>query len=283
MTNILKAIINIVKNPIIELKTYSNSHNRANNMGESFEEYIKDAFAGTIAENNLILRKEKFKKCFSYFGNQNNPPDFIITGGDAIEVKKTESPTSDLALNSSYPKAKLIASSPMITQDCRECEKWAEKDIIYACGVCKDNKILSLSFVYGIDYAAKPEIYERIKNTITSGVNDIPNVEFSKTRELGRVNKVDPLGITYLRIRGMWGIKNPVKTFHYIYEPEIDKSFNLMAVISINKFNTFPQKDIQELEKFCIENHLLNISNVEIKEPNNPAKYKKAKLIKFAI
>ena len=39
--NIIDAIINIVKNPILELKEYSISHNRANSMGEALEEYIK--------------------------------------------------------------------------------------------------------------------------------------------------------------------------------------------------------------------------------------------------
>ena len=48
--NIIDAIINIVKNPILELKKYSISHNRANSMGEALEEYIKDIFSGTLFE-----------------------------------------------------------------------------------------------------------------------------------------------------------------------------------------------------------------------------------------
>ena len=42
--NIINAIINIVKNPILDLKGHSTGHNRANNMGEALEEYIKDLF-----------------------------------------------------------------------------------------------------------------------------------------------------------------------------------------------------------------------------------------------
>lgn len=61
---------------------------------------------------------------FSYIGNQNNPPDSMLRNGDAIEVKKIESKKAALALNSSYPKAKLYADSPMINKECRECEKW---------------------------------------------------------------------------------------------------------------------------------------------------------------
>lgn len=42
----------------------------------------------------------------------------------------------------------------------------------------------------------------------------IPNISLTDTRELGKLNKVDPLGITYLRIRGMWGIENPFQVFN---------------------------------------------------------------------
>ena len=52
--NIIDAIINIVKNPILELKKYSISHNRANNMGDALEEYIKDIFSGTLFEKDKI-------------------------------------------------------------------------------------------------------------------------------------------------------------------------------------------------------------------------------------
>lgn len=283
MTNLLKAIINIAEKSNYNLKNYYKSNNRVNNMGEALEEYIKDAFAGTIGENNYESRKERIKKCFSYFGNQNNPPDCIIANGDAIEVKKTENPTSDLALNSSYPKAKLYANSPMINKECRDCENWTEKDIIYACGVCKDKKISSLSFVYGIDYAAKAETYERIKNKISTEINNIRCLELSETKELGRVNRVDPLGITYLRIRGMWGIQNPIKTFEYVYTPIPDKTFNLMAIINQEKFNSFPKEDIEKIIKINSKSFIIDISDIEIKNPDNPAKYKHAKLIKLAI
>jgi hypothetical protein len=218
-TNILKAIINIVENPIVELKTYYQTRNRANSMGGALEEYIKDIFANTITEDDERKRLETLESQFSYLGNQNNPPDIIIRNGDAIEVKKIESKTSSLALNSSYPKSKLYANSSMITDKCRNCEVWSEKDIIYVIGVVpKENGnegkyLTTLSMVYGLDYAASASIYERIKNVISNGITSINDVEFSQTNEIGRVNRVDPLGITYLRIRGMWGIENPIKTF----------------------------------------------------------------------
>lgn len=279
--NIIDAIINIVKNPILELKEYSISHNRANSMGEALEEYIKDVFSGTLFEKDENKRMEIISEVFSYLGNTNNPPDSILRGGDAIEVKKIENKSSSLALNSSYPKAKLYSNSSMITDACRSCEKWEEKDIIYTIGTCEKNKLTSLIFVYGEDYAAENKIYENVKNKIKLGIETINDLEFSETNEIGRVNRVDPLGITYFRIRGMWGIENPVKVFDYIYKRDDSKQFNFMALINEDKYLSFSNtKELEDLEK---ENKNLEIKDVRIKNPINPAQLKKAKLITFKI
>ena len=279
--NIIDAIINIVKNPIVELKEYSISHNRANSMGEALEEYVKDIFSGTLFENDKNKRMEIISEVFSYLGNTNNPPDSILRGGDAIEVKKIENKSSSLALNSSYPKAKLYSNSSMITDACRNCEEWKEKDIIYAIGTCEKNKLTSLIFVYGEDYAAENKIYENVKNKIKFGIETINGLEFSETNEIGRVNRVDPLGITYFRIRGMWGIENPIKVFDYIYERDNTKQFNFMALINEDKYNSFLNRE--ELENLEKENKYLEIRNVKIKNPNNPAQLRSAKLITFKI
>ena len=279
--NIIDAIINIVKNPIVELKEYSISHNRANSMGEALEEYVKDIFSGTLFETDKNKRMEIISEVFSYLGNSNNPPDSILRGGDAIEVKKIENKSSSLALNSSYPKAKLYSNSSMITDACRNCEEWKEKDIIYAIGTCEKNKLTSLIFVYGEDYAAENKIYENVKNKIKFGIETINGLEFSETNEIGRVNRVDPLGITYFRIRGMWGIENPIKVFDYIYERDNTKQFNFMALINDDKYNSFFNRE--ELENLEKENKYLEIRNVKIKNPNNPAQLRSAKLITFKI
>lgn len=117
MSNILKAFISIVNNPITELAEHYDGRNRINNVGKALEVFVQDAFAGTINETDEVTRLEKLSEIFSYEGNQNNPPDLILKN-------------SAIALNSSYPKAKLYADSPMITKACKECEVWEEKDII---------------------------------------------------------------------------------------------------------------------------------------------------------
>lgn len=278
-TNLLIAIENLIKNPIINLVSHYRVINRANSMGDALEFYIKDLFCNSLNENDIKRKNEIYSKYFSYIGNQNNPPDIIIRQGDAIEVKKIESLRSSIALNSSYPKDKLYADSSMITTACKNCEDWKEKDLIYTVGVSKDNNLKALWLVYGDCYSANKEVYEKVKNTISKGVNELPNVEFSKTKELGRVNRVDPLGITYLRIRGMWGIENPIKVFDYITPSEQTSDFFVNAILLKEKYLSFPKKDRKNIEALVDNN--FSIKDIKIKSPNNPAKLLEAKLLSF--
>ena len=172
-TNLLKAIKNIVKNPNNDLVSQYRSLNRMNSMGEALEFYIKDIFCGLLSENDLAKKEQTYSEFFSYLGNQNNPPDIIIKNGDAVEVKKHIGiRPNGLALNSSYPKDFLYSDSPMITNDCRRCEEWSKKDLLYVIGSILDNKIKSLWFIYGNCYAASREVYEKIKNAISEGVKN---------------------------------------------------------------------------------------------------------------
>lgn len=280
MANIIDAIINLVNNPINHLTEYYQGRNRANNAGDALEEYVKDLFADSfkLAEDE---RLERINNIFSYLGNNSNPPDAMLTNGDAIEVKKIESFGSALALNSSYPKHKVRADSPMISKACREAEDWIEKDIIYAVGVVdkNSNKLRQLCMVYGLDYCASEECYSRIKTTIKNGVEAIPGVEFAESRELGHINRVDPLGVTYMRVRGMWGIENPLKVFRYVYERNPENLFSFMCLINETKWNNF--ENTQDLVSLvAIESHL-EIKDVRIKDPDNPAKLTNAKLITY--
>ena len=152
MNNIINAIINLVNSPKIDLNYQTYSNNRANSMGECLEEYIKDLFAGTVNINDPIIRNEMLSHTFSYLGNQNNPPDIMLLNGDAIEVKKIESKSAALALNSSYPKAKLFSDNPLLKNECRECENWSVKDMLYTVGCVKDNKLSSLAFVKSMSF-----------------------------------------------------------------------------------------------------------------------------------
>lgn len=280
MKNIIDAICSIVESSNFKIHSHYRARNRANAVGEALENYIKDIFAGTFELEDAASREQIWSEVFSYAGNQNNPPDIMLAGGDAIEVKKIESYSSTIALNSSFPKDRLYADNPMITDACRHCEEWSVKDMIYTVGVVdsRTNGLKTLAMVYGVDYCADRSVYEKIQAIIKSGVNSIPDVEFGETRELGRINRVDPLGITSLRVRGMWQIDNPLKVFSSHFTRGND-DFALMVVINDDKFSQF--ENTAKLYELAQEHSGLTVEDINIKDPNNTVKLKPAKLITF--
>ncbi|MBI2667382.1 NgoPII family restriction endonuclease [Candidatus Woesearchaeota archaeon] len=280
--NILSAISNIVSFGTYNLKSYASTYLiRINAVGEQLEFYIKDAIA-----DSLKFPKDKkevaYSKVFSYLGNQNNPPDIIIKNSDAFEIKKIESPKSALALNSSPPKDKLLSNDIRITNACRNCEanKWAEKDLFYIIGHAVGGKIKYLFFIQGTCYAADHNVYDKIHNPIKKEVDSVIGslgLERGETVEIGKVKRVDPLGITELRIRGMWQIQNPLKVYENFCKIEDNDQFHLFALMRKDKYASFPKEDSKKLEA----NKSILVKDIKIKDPNNPSKLIEAKLISF--
>jgi hypothetical protein len=167
----------------------------------------------------------------------------------------------------------------MITTDCKNCEKWTEKDLIYVVGVSEEKTLKGLWFIYGNCYSASRDTYMRVQNKISTGLNELQGVELSATNELGRVNKVDSLGITYLRIRGMWAIENPINVFAYTIQPIQGNDFFANVIILKEKYLSFPKADRENLEKLAGAS--FSIKNIKIKSPNNPANLLEAKLLSF--
>jgi hypothetical protein len=155
--------------------------------------------------------------------------------------------------------------------------------MLYAIGNVpkKTSQLKSLWLVYGDCFCADQETYERIKNTISSGITSIPDVEFTQTNELGKVKKVDPLGVTDLRIRGMWHIENPSKIFNYLYKYDNTRSFQLICLMQEEKYKSMPQEDRMAIEKLSNANVILK--NVKIKDPNNPVQLIAGKLFVFKV
>jgi|TARA_Y100000310_G_C20676431_1_gene813354 hypothetical protein len=281
--NILRAILNIASYKNNDLKSYaSTSLIRINAVGEQLEFYIKDAIASSfkMPQNK---KEEEYSKVFSWLGNQNHPPDIIIKNSDAFEIKKIESLKSSLALNSSPPKNKLLAEDIRITADCKKCDggNWKEKELFYVIGNAKGGVINYLFFVHGTCYAAEHKVYEKVHEPIKKEVDSVLNslgLEKGETVELGKVKRVDPLGITELRIRGMWSIENPIKVFKDLCKLEENK-FHLFAILKKEKYLSYPKEDIKDLES----SKEVSVKDVKIKDPNNPAKSVEAKLITFVI
>ena len=280
--NILRAILNIASFGNNNLKSYASTYlNRINAVGEQLEFYIKDAIA-TSFKLPQSQKQSAYSKIFSYLGNQNNPPDIVIKNSDAFEIKKIETSFASLALNSSPQKDKLRADDIRITDACRNCENlaWKEKDLFYVIGNAKGGVVKSLFFIQGTCYAADYKVYDRVHEPIKQEIDKVLDsfgLEKGETVELGKVKKVDPLGITELRIRGMWSIENPLNVFKELCPIEEINKLNLFALMRKEKYDSFSKEDIKELES----NKLIFVRDVKIKNPNNPAKLMEAKLITY--
>jgi len=276
--------VNAVKNPTTDVIAQSKSSNRINNKGDAFEFYIRDLFCNTFSLAAWEEKDEIYSQNFSFLWAQNSPPDLIIKWSDALEIKKMESVSGDIALNSSYPKDKLHRNDSRINAQCRWCDgaSWQEKDFIYTIWtIPAGGKLKVLWFVYGDCYAASQDTYENIFNPVRGAIIKTPWIIFSKTNELARVNSIDPLGITCLRVRGMWHIKHPIKVF---WDSLIDKTatLSIYAIVSEDKYRSFPQKDIVALEELAKKEPRLKIKDIKIKSPNNTAVLINAKLIQYA-
>ena len=278
MSNILTAIKAIVENSSIKVVEDSQEaiKNRANQMGEALEEYVKNAFANCLGQDKRSTI-QAHNQTFSHLGNKNNPPDAMLKGSDAIEIKKIESlDTTQLQLNSSYPKNKLYSDNPKISKECKECEDWDEKDMLYVVGQVNKQELQNIFFVYGDLYCDSHDVYEKTEKIVKKSIEDLEDLKLAETNELARIKEVDHLGISDLRVRGMWLIKTPFQHFNYLTDEIADYSFKLVALIPKEKYNSF--NNVDEFEQFCKDNGV-NISDEDIEDPQNPANLIKSKLI----
>lgn len=276
--NTLRAFKHIIENPNATINPAKISSNRINNVGDALEGFIKDAYAELLDTHLSDYEKDVvYSQVFSWLGNSGNPPDSMLRGGDGIEVKKIQSISSAIALNSSSPKNKLYASDTRVATGAKIAENWTEKDIVYAIGSIPVQDLKRLWLIYGDCYAASKDVYDRLSSAIATGVRQLPDIQFQKTNELGRVNKVDPLGITNLRVRGMWHIDNPSRVYSHLVSNSSNRQFYLL--MREQKYQSFPVGDRLALER--IQTNGYSNSVIEIRNPDNPAQLIKARFIKY--
>jgi hypothetical protein len=134
--------------------------------------------------------------------------------------------------------------------------------------------------VYGMDFCANDSVYEELKESVSDGIRNIPNIQWVDTKELGRAKKIDPFGITTLRVRPMWTITHPIRVFDYIYTPYKNKDFSLMVLINDDKIKQFD--NFEKLVDISKSLSSLEIKDVKIMNPNNPEELKCAKLITYS-
>ncbi|HET9174617.1 MAG TPA: NgoPII family restriction endonuclease [Candidatus Saccharimonadales bacterium] len=279
--NSLYAFKSILENPYATVNPARISSNRINNVGDALEVYIKDAYCGVLGSQLSQDEKELtvYPAAFSWLGNSGNPPDCLLRNGDGIEVKKIQSMNADIALNSSFPKSKLHVDDSRVATGAKASEEWIERDIVYAIGTVIDDELRRLWLIYGDCYAASRDTYEKLFTVISDGVKTIPDVEFCETNELAKVKKVDPLGITEMRVRGMWHIQNPSRLYAHLTTVTPHRQYYVL--MREDKYQSFPEYQRNELEELNLDGYENSI--IEIRDPDNPAHVIKARFIKYEI
>lgn len=300
MSNIIKAIINIITHrQNFNVVPIAGNANMMNARGVTLEHFVRDAFAGTFGSPGGNQRW--VNTCFSYLGGGNTPPDMILMGSDAIEVKK-ENNVGQLQLNSSFPMDKLYHSNPKLSNNASNCDggNWVSKDILYVIGTDPQAQLgpKKLWMIYGDCLCASPQVFQNIENDITNAVQSIPNYNWVPTKELAKAVNVDPLGTVDLRVRAMWLLQHPNALFQNCIttciqqnggnyaNPQIftfnrNATFQMYVLMTMSKFNSLPQVDKQNI--LNRRNNNLLIEDVAIADPNNPAVSLNCKLICYSI
>ena len=272
-TNVINALINLYNLKDFENNETSNTGNTLNDVGAKLETYIKKLF---IDKNDKDYPNNALDY-FSYEGNQKNPPDFMLREGDAFEVKKLEAVSSDIPLNSSFPKETLKFDDPKLTKKCRNSElvSWKEKDIFYIIGYQKDKLLKHVFFIQGSCFACSYDYYNQIFQNLKKHIEKGDFI-LSDTDEIARLNNIDPLSHTDFRVRPMFILRNPFKIFEFC---KINKTsdLNVFCIMTSDKYFSFQKDVLKLLER---ENDI-KIQDKNITSPMNKNNIIKCKYIHF--
>lgn len=261
---------------IINLYTLNSNMfiNRIVSVGDVMEMFVKDLYANTLHIQDINEKNLYFKDMFSYVSKQSAPPDLIVRGHEAIEIKKQNSMTyAELPLNSSYPRDYIYADSKMLTAECRNCEDgWDKKPLVYVVGnIDKKNTCLdSVWFAVGNCFCADRQVYEHIKKVIEDTILANDSLSFNETNELGRVSNIDNLNYSSLRIRGMWNLKHPGKIFGDFIHNKVydDLKTKYRLVILEEDFNNV-SSDVKVLLMNKIKDGVIEKVHIQINNPND--------------
>ena len=281
-TNLLKSLVNISKSSHLDLtnvKYDSEDANRIQQVGAGLEVFLRDSFCGIPGA--ITNHKKNYEKVFSWLGSKNNPPDAMLRSSDAIEIKKHENlKHPNLALNSSPPRSIMKHNDSKIQAKCKKAEKtpWV-KDYLYALGGIQHNNVKEIIFCYGDCFIASDEVFQKPLNAISDSLKKLEDkgIELQDTNEIGKVKKIDILGYSELRIRGMWGLRSPGKIFKNQIGKSGDEELLIVAIMKKEKFEKFPEEDRKKLK-----NNSFNVKHFQASDPNDSKNQIDLVLVKYS-
>ena len=285
MPNVLTAIADIINHKAFVLPTADSGHTRVNTTGVAFETYCKDRLAG-LEPGNDVARTALYETTFSYQGGANNPPDAMYRGGnmgDAFEFKKVGgNSVGNIPLNSSPPKDCLRIDSYGLEKESISCEPWTRRDLFYICGGVP-KKATKLNWIWIADaylMAAKQDLYHDLYAKLQHDISKIDWASFSPTKELGRVNTLDPRKVTHLRIRAMWNIQAPGKLFKDLPGVRSCDAPVLHAILTKAKWESMPSDSRAQVEALK-STPGFSLTNVLVPSPNIPQDKIQSILIRY--
>ena len=292
--NIIDAILTLIKRNNFDLVENDSAKDAKHN---DFKNYVKNIFSDSFhLKNNISELKRSWYETFSFIGSQVETPDLMLRNGDAVEVKTillrqndTEEsiPAKNILLSNVPPMKFLYQNAPLISDNCRyfmHRENIFRKDIIYVVGVVKEKRLCCLSMVYGRDYCAANDYYNKIRKDIKKlyeKEKKIIHDNLETKKELARIMNFDPLGLTQVRLNANWYIANPWKAFNDIYQLSTNATFDFFCIINWEKWATLGNTD--ELLWFSQRFPQLKILPVKIKNPDNTDELRNAVLITYRI
>jgi hypothetical protein len=256
----------------------SSSKNSAQAQGDFLEMVVKDILCG-VRPNDFANRASLYDEHLCYQGSKNNPPDAMYRGGnagDAFEIKKKEKGNGGLALNSSFPYSHLESDLNRLLEESKTCEAWTKRDFFYVVSNASDKTPLgnSIWIVQGSVYAQDLKHYRDLENdlkpVIDKAITD-NGMKPGETKELGRINNVDLLGRTDLRIRGMWGIKGPSSVFGGLpgVMESVDSHLVIHAIFSKSKWNDLLKDRSNKIKEYWnAPNANTTVTDLEVDDPN---------------
>ena len=255
---------------------------------DDFADYVKNLFVDSF-DLSPYEKRERFRENFSFVSSDAEIPDFMLSGGDAVEIKTVRLKSGEydpakctpIEFNTVYPRQKLFFDDPLVTNECRRAERWYEKDIVYVVGALKRRQLIHLCMVYGVDYCASEKYYSGLNYAIKNLISKIRAARFPYTRELARIGTVDPTGATFLKIYGMWHVENPWSFFRDVYRPNSRANFSFMCIINTEKFSRLQNGNkLFDWAKILPD---LTVERVRIKNPDAPDCFRDAFLIRYEI
>lgn len=226
-------------------------------QGKPFEIFAKNMFAQCLGALPGHV-DAAWERTFSWRGSANHPPDFMIRGGDAVEVK-THRGIGQIQLNSSPPRRKLRSTDSRIQIGCKNCEVWNEKDFVYFIGKTNDEYVEALWLIDGRCVADEEKTYDLIFDKISLTLSDLGG---EPGNEIGRLNDVDNLKATSLRVRAMWLLEHPANIFESVFTPTKQNSFVLNVLISLDKWNAYSANEREAVIKLRAQD--LEINQIQL-------------------